>query len=85
MLLLITAALLLGPPLSKPKIFFVVDIYDVLVQDPPLFGSTTGAFMVLLVHWFLSLTFMTSTYQLKMFSPSTDNTLRLSTLTFPSQ
>jgi len=56
---LTVVALPLGPLLLKPKMFFVVVIFGVRVQDPPLYGSKTGAPMVLLVHRFLSLTFMT--------------------------
>jgi len=51
-------ALPLGPPLSKPRMSFLMDIFGVLVQVPPPFSSTSGVPMVSLDHRFLSLTSM---------------------------
>jgi len=78
---LTVVALPLGPLLLKPKMFFVVVIFGVRVQDPPLYGSKTGAPMVLLVHRFLSLTFMTFISPWEMSSLIMVNTPRLFTLT----
>lgn len=75
----------LGPLLSKPKIFFVTVMFGVLVRAHRLFGFTTGALMAFLVLWFPSLIYMTYTLPCEMSSPTTVNTLRLSTLLSRSQ